>query len=184
MPRAKEDSKRFQFERRRQGFTPLCTVQVYEELCSLVGGWRYVRENGCSQYYNHVHLELGFDHEDQPVDMFASGGTPDIVRYQHKTRCCRFASFSSAKFCMLEVGVAESRDFLHFSVNRTHLGPWYTFEMVLPKNSFSRRYSRNKWLCAESIKKFRYRITEYLWETRAQYVDFAKYVIIFFFFEN
>ena len=108
MPRAKEDSKRFQFERRRQGFTPLCTVQVYEELCSLVGGWRYVRENGCSQYYNHVHLELGFDHEDQPVDMFASGGTPDIVRYQHKTRCCRFASFSSATFCMLEVGVAES----------------------------------------------------------------------------
>jgi FAST kinase-like protein, subdomain 2/RAP domain len=53
--------------------------EVYEELCSMVGGWRYVKENSYSQYYNHIDFELAFDQQGNPVDMFASN-TPEVAR--------------------------------------------------------------------------------------------------------
>jgi len=37
-----------------------------------VGGWRYVRENSLSKYYNHIDFELAFDDSERPVDMFAN----------------------------------------------------------------------------------------------------------------
>jgi hypothetical protein len=45
----------------------------------MVGGWRYVKENSYSQYYNHIDFELAFDQQGNPVDMFASNPT-DIAR--------------------------------------------------------------------------------------------------------
>ncbi len=37
-----------------------------------MGGWRYVRENSLSKYYNHIDFELAFDDSERPVDMFAN----------------------------------------------------------------------------------------------------------------
>ncbi len=37
-----------------------------------MGGWRYVRENSLSKYYNHIDFELAFDESERPVDMFAN----------------------------------------------------------------------------------------------------------------
>ena len=49
---------------------------MYDELCSVLGGWRFVRENSHSRYFNPVHFEVGFDEEGQQVDLHSSTDVP------------------------------------------------------------------------------------------------------------
>ena len=49
---------------------------MYDELCNMVGGWRYVKENSCSRYYNPVHFEVGYNQEGELVDLHSSTDVP------------------------------------------------------------------------------------------------------------
>ena len=46
--------------------------EIYEELCAVLGGWRFVRENTVSQYSNFVDFEVAFDSSDQPIDLVSN----------------------------------------------------------------------------------------------------------------
>jgi hypothetical protein len=43
--------------------------QVYEVLCSVLGGWRFIREDVPSRYFNHVDFEVVIDSDGRPVDL-------------------------------------------------------------------------------------------------------------------
>ena len=46
--------------------------EMYEELCAVLGGWRFVRENTVSQYSNFVDFEVAFDSSGQPIDLVSN----------------------------------------------------------------------------------------------------------------
>ena len=46
--------------------------EVYESLCAVLGGWRFVRENTVSKYFNFVDFEVAFDAKDQPIDFVSN----------------------------------------------------------------------------------------------------------------
>jgi len=45
--------------------------EVYEELCSAVGGWVNVRTNSYSRYYNPIHMEVLLDQQGNPINLNA-----------------------------------------------------------------------------------------------------------------
>jgi len=49
--------------------------EVNEHLSSLLGGWRYFRENTFSKYYNSIDFEVQFDDGGSPIDL-SSTNTP------------------------------------------------------------------------------------------------------------
>ena len=53
--------------------------EIYEELCAVLGGWRFVRENTVSQYSNFVDFEVAFDSSGQPIDL-VSNPNPKYTR--------------------------------------------------------------------------------------------------------
>jgi hypothetical protein len=62
-----------------------------------VGGWRYVRENSLSKYYNHIDFELAFDESERPVDMFANPPL-EAARFGSFLSFNKFVKFFSSSF--------------------------------------------------------------------------------------
>ena len=51
--------------------------EVSEHLASLLGGWRYYKENTFSQYYNNIDFEVHFDSRGKPLDLTSSLNVSD-----------------------------------------------------------------------------------------------------------
>ena len=45
---------------------------VFEQLCALLGGWRFVRENSSSKFSNHIDFEVVFDANNRPIDLMSN----------------------------------------------------------------------------------------------------------------
>ena len=45
---------------------------VFEQLCALLGGWRFVRENSLSKFSNHIDFEVVFDANNRPIDLMSN----------------------------------------------------------------------------------------------------------------
>lgn len=54
--------------------------EVSEELQALTGGWRFVREDTHSEYYNPIAFEIQYDERGQPVDLNTSKSNPRKVK--------------------------------------------------------------------------------------------------------
>ena len=50
---------------------------MYEELCSALGSWKFVKAQSFSQYFNPVHFEIGVDEQGHPVDLHTDQIVPD-----------------------------------------------------------------------------------------------------------
>ena len=46
--------------------------EVFEQLCALLGGWRFVRENSLSKFSNHIDFEVVFDANNRPIDLMSN----------------------------------------------------------------------------------------------------------------
>jgi len=51
--------------------------EVYEHLCTLLGGWRYVKENTYSRYFNYIDFEVHYDSRGNPVDVYTTSSALD-----------------------------------------------------------------------------------------------------------
>jgi len=49
--------------------------EVNEHLSTLLGGWRYFRENSFSKYYNSIDFEVQFDDRGKPIDLSSTNTT-------------------------------------------------------------------------------------------------------------
>jgi len=46
--------------------------EVYEHLCSVLNGWRFVKEDVTSRYFNNIDFEVAYDHNGRPVDLISN----------------------------------------------------------------------------------------------------------------
>ena len=46
--------------------------ELFEQLCALLGGWRFVREDSMSKFSNHIDFEVVFDTNKRPIDLMSN----------------------------------------------------------------------------------------------------------------
>jgi len=46
--------------------------ELFEQLCALLGGWRFVREDSMSKFSNHIDFEVVFDANKRPIDLMSN----------------------------------------------------------------------------------------------------------------
>ena len=46
--------------------------ELFEHLCALLGGWRFVKEDSLSKFSNHIDFEVVFDANNRPIDLMSN----------------------------------------------------------------------------------------------------------------
>jgi len=59
--------------------------EVYKELCTALGSWRYVKTDSYSKYYNQVFIELDLDAQGNLIDLYADNQTAPARRIAVQT---------------------------------------------------------------------------------------------------
>jgi len=59
--------------------------EVYKELCTALGNWRYVRLDSYSKYYNQVFIELNLDAQGNLIDLYTDNQTAPARRIALQT---------------------------------------------------------------------------------------------------
>ena len=54
--------------------------EVYEELCSVMGGWRFVREDVTTKHFNNVDFEVAYNMRGEPLDLVSNPRMEAAVR--------------------------------------------------------------------------------------------------------
>jgi len=105
-------------------------TEVYSVLCDMLGGWKFVKENSVSKYYNKVDFEVVLDQAGQPVNLYQDQPLPDgSVKYA--VQCYDQSKFTqdTRRLCGHEVLESRQLEAQDWQVVRINPFSWNSLKM-------------------------------------------------------
>jgi len=122
--------------------------ELFEHLCALLGGWRFVKEDSLSKFSNHIDFEVVFDANNRPIDLMSN---ERAVATGHRVaiQAVPASHYIDSKLVLEQKTALDELELEGFKVVRPDPMEWNSLK--LSDKSAKRKYLEN--LLSESLER-------------------------------